>query len=78
MEWVSVKDQPFPKDGNYFICLRNDFPNAVIVQWEEWVEWEEGRLIDENDDFFHPNFCNYWIPIPEAPLEDDPLNKESP
>jgi hypothetical protein len=67
MKWISVTEQAFPNDGSYFLCWREENELPVIVMWEAFKEWEEGRLIDSYDYFFHPKYCLYWMPLPDAP-----------
>ena len=32
MEWISIKDQPFPTDGSYFLSYREEFNDILLVQ----------------------------------------------
>jgi hypothetical protein len=69
MKWINVTEQAFPNDGSYFLCWREENELPVIVMWEAFKEWEEGRLIDFYDYFFHPKYCLYLMPLPSPPQE---------
>ena len=68
-EWISIKDQPFPKNGSYFLSYRKEFRHTDMVFWESYDDWPEGRLIDNHDSFYHPRYCSHWMPLPQLPKD---------
>lgn len=75
MEWISVKDQEPPKDGNPFLCFdpnqEYNFPDAKIyvVKWKEETSFSRGGYIETGGECYFMWEPTFWMPLPSPPIE---------
>lgn len=63
MIWISVKDQPVPKDGSY-IAIDKD-GNIAIICFEQVRQGDNGWYIKSHNDYFSFD-ATHWMELPEC------------
>ena len=71
MDWISVKDQPAPKDKP-FICYDPTQPECsriYVVQYEPETEFTNEGYIETGGECYFTWQPTHWMPRPQPPKD---------
>lgn len=75
-EWISVKDQPPPKDGTPFLCYDpkqvDNFKDACIyvVRYKKETDYSDAGYIEAGGEGYFAWEPTHWMPRPKPPMEE--------